>query len=201
MDYLYTMIILLATIPVLLLMTFIALTLRIFIGKSIKSPKYPPVAGTVFGQIFYFNKLHDYLADVAKRHPTFRLLSPDQSEIYTTDPRNIEHILKTNFDKYTKGKNNQDIVTDLFGEGIFAVDGAKWRQQRKLASFEFSNRVLRDFSCKVFRTNAAKLVKIVSEFSTANQVFDVQVSFLKFISFRKKKAWETYNQFLSKIST
>jgi len=186
MDYLYTMVFLLATIPVLLLLTFIALTLRIFIGKSIKSPKYPPVAGTVFGQIFHFNKLHDYLADIAKRHPTFRLLLPDQSEIYTTDTRNIEHILKTNFDKYTKGKYNQDIVTDLFGEGIFTVDGAKWRHQRKLASFEFSNRVLRDFSCKVFRTNAAKLVRIVSEFSMANQVFDVQVSFLKFIRRRKK---------------
>ncbi|KAM7472127.1 hypothetical protein LguiA_010310 [Lonicera macranthoides] len=179
MDYLCIMIILLATIPLLLLITFIALTSRIFIGKSIKSPKYPPVAGTVFGQIFYFNKLHDYLADVAKRHPTFRLLSPDQSEIYTTDTRNIEHILKTNFDKYTKGKYNQDIVTDLFGEGIFAVDGAKWRQQRKLASFEFSNRVLRDFSCKVFRTNAAKLVRIISEFSMANQVFDAQDLLMK----------------------
>lgn len=150
--------------------------LTIIIGKSIGDPDYAPVKGTVFNQLLYFNTLHDYHAQVAKTNPTFRLLAPDQSELYTADPRNIEHILKTNFDKYSKGKYNQDIVTDLFGEGIFAVDGDKWRQQRKLASFEFSTRVLRDFSCSVFRRNAAKLVRVISEFSHQGQVFDMQVS-------------------------
>lgn len=84
-------------------------------------------------------------------------------------------MLKTNFDKYSKGKYNQEIMTDLFGEGIFAVDGDKWRQQRKLASFEFSTRVLRDFSCSVFRRNGAKLVKLISEIAIAERVFDMQV--------------------------
>lgn len=101
--------------------------------------------------------------------------------MYTTDIRNIEHVLKTKFDKYTKGKYNQDIVTDLFGKGIFAVDGDKWRQQRKLASFEFSTRVLRDFSCSVFRRNAAKLVRVVSEMAIAGQIFDMQVSSTVFL--------------------
>lgn len=65
-------------------------------------------------------------------------------------------------------------MTDLFGKGIFAVDGGKWKQQRKLASFEFSTRVLRDFSCTVFRNNAAKLVGVVSEFANGNGVLDIQ---------------------------
>ncbi|KAI3701061.1 hypothetical protein L2E82_45704 [Cichorium intybus] len=163
-----------ATTLLLILITLLALILKTFIGKSIKNPKYPPVVGTVFDQLFYFKKLHDYFADIALKHPTFRFLLPDQSEVYTTDVRNIEHILKTNFDNYSKGEYNKDVVTDLFGNGIFAVDGAKWKQQRKLASFEFSTRVLRDFSCTVFRENAAKLVRVVSEFATANKVFDVQ---------------------------
>lgn len=99
--------------------------------------------------------------------------------MYTTDIRNIEHVLKTNFDKYTKGKYNQDILTDLFGKGIFTVDGDKWRQQRKLASFEFSTRVLRDFSCSVFRRNAAKLVRVVSEMAIADQIFDMQDTLMR----------------------
>ncbi|CAH1412099.1 unnamed protein product [Lactuca virosa] len=164
----------LATTLLLVLITFLALILKIFIGKSIKDPKYTPVVGTVFGQLFYFNKLHDYFTDNALKHPTFRLLAPDQSELYTTDVRNIEHILRTNFENYSKGEYNKDIVTDLFGNGIFAVDGVKWKQQRKLASFAFSTRVLRDFSCTVFRKNAANLVRVVSEFAKANKVFDVQ---------------------------
>lgn len=150
--------------------------LKIFTGKSIRNPQYPPVAGTVFGQVFYFNRLHDYLAELGKKHRTFRLLAPDQSELYTTDIQNIEHVLKTSFHKYSKGQYNVDIVTDLFGQGIFIADGVKWRQQRKLASHEFSTRVLRDFSCTVFRKNATKLVKTVSEFSMASTVFDIQVS-------------------------
>lgn len=155
---------------------FCFLLLRIFTNKSIKNPNYPPVMGTVFHQLLYFNKLYDHQAEVAEKHRTFRLLTPIQSEIYTTDTRNIEHVLKTNFANYSKGQHNRDIFMDLFGEGIFAVDGGAWRHQRKLASFEFSTRVLRDFSCAVFRTNAAKLAGKVKEFSDAGRVFDVQVT-------------------------
>ncbi|XP_021856522.1 cytochrome P450 704C1 [Spinacia oleracea] len=158
----------------LLLFVFVlAVFIKIFSGKSIRSPNYPPVKGTVFHQLFYFNKLYDQQTETARKHPTFRLLAPDQSEFYTTDVRNIEHILKTSFDKYAKGKYNRDILIDLFGEGIFAVDGDKWRQQRKLSSFEFSARVLRDFSCAVFRRNAAKFVRIISQISKANDILDI----------------------------
>ncbi|KAF8028235.1 hypothetical protein BT93_E0980 [Corymbia citriodora subsp. variegata] len=161
-------------IPVALSITFALLLLKTFTGKSLRSSKYPPVHGTVFGQLLYFNQLYDYQNRVARRLPTFRLLAPGQSEIYTVDPRNVEHILKTKFDEYTKGEYNIDIVKDLFGEGIFAVDGDKWKKQRKVASFEFATRVLRDFSCSVFRKNAAKLVKVTEELSAASEGFDMQ---------------------------
>jgi len=161
-------------LAIFLAICFIMVT--IFKGKSIGDPKYAPVKGTVFNQLFYFNKLYDYHAQMAKIHPTYRLLAPNQSELYTIDVRNIEHVLKTNFDKYSRGKYSQDIMIDLFGEGIFVVDGDKWKQQRKLSSYEFSTRVLRDFSCYVFRKNAAKLVKVISEFYHEGLVFDMQVS-------------------------
>ncbi|KAL6499347.1 hypothetical protein OROHE_026010 [Orobanche hederae] len=150
------------------------LFLKIFIGKSIRNPEYPPVVGTVFGQFFYYNRLYDYQTGLARKHKTSRLLAPDISEIYTTEPKNIEYILKTNFSNYAKGEVNQDIWRDLFGQGILVVDGEKWRQQRKLASSEFSTRVLRDFSCSVFRKNAAQLVSTVCGFSKTYQFFDAQ---------------------------
>ncbi|KAL5572001.1 hypothetical protein UlMin_021598 [Ulmus minor] len=174
MDILNTIITFISIFLILLLLFFSLLMLRIFTGKSINNPSYHPIHGTVFNQLFYFSKLYDHQTKVATKFPTFRLLAPEQSEVYTIDTRNIEHILKTNFDKYSKGKYNQDIVADLFGQGIFAVDGEKWRQQRKLASYEFSTSVLRDFSCSVFRRNAAKLVGVVSEFSVAGLIFDMQ---------------------------
>ncbi|PIN01446.1 Abieta-7,13-dien-18-ol hydroxylase [Handroanthus impetiginosus] len=147
MDIFYAIFCIFTTTILLLLLLFSALVLRIFLGKSIKNPNYPPVVGTVFDQVFYFKRLYDYQTGAAKKHKTSRLLAPDQSEIYTIEPRNIEHILKTNCSKYSKGQYNQEIWSDLFGRGIFVVDGDKWKQQRKLASFEFSTRVLREFSC------------------------------------------------------
>ncbi|GAB4844391.1 hypothetical protein Ancab_037755 [Ancistrocladus abbreviatus] len=173
MDSFSAIITFIASILLLLFILIVTLIFKIFTKKSINNPHYPPINGTVFHQLLYFNRLYDYQTEVAKKHPTFRLLAPDQSEIYTADVRNVEHILKSSFDKYSKGKYNRDILSDLFGEGIFAVNGEKWRQQRKLASFEFSTRVLRDFSCSVFRRSAAKLAGLVSEFAKANQVFDI----------------------------
>ena len=176
MDIL-TIILTFIAVSLFLLFLYISIiALKVFSGQSIKNPNYPPVHGTVFHELFYYRKLLDYHTETAKKHRTFRVLGPGQSDTYTTDIRNIEHILKTNFDKYCKGKYNQDIVVDLFGQGIFAVDGDKWRQQRKLASFEFSTRVLRDYSFAVFRRNATKLVRIVHKSSNDGQAFDMQAS-------------------------
>ncbi|XP_044492340.1 cytochrome P450 704C1-like isoform X2 [Mangifera indica] len=70
-------------------------------------------------------------------------------------------------------------MKDLFGQGILNVDGEKWRQQRKLASLEFSTRDLQSYSCAVFKTNAVKVVKVVSEFAIAGRIFDMQDMMMK----------------------
>lgn len=66
-------------------------------------------------------------------------------------------------------------MRDLFGDGIFAVDGDKWRHQRKLASYEFSTKVLREFSTSVFRRSAARLVSEIFSCVEAKKVIDLQV--------------------------
>ena len=75
-----------------------------------------------------------------------------------------------------QGDYNYTLLRDLLGDGIFTVDGEKWRQQRKLSSYEFSTKVLRDFSSVIFRQNVAKLAKVLSEAAKSNQVVDIQVS-------------------------
>ena len=75
-----------------------------------------------------------------------------------------------------QGDHNYDNLSGLLGDGIFVVDGHKWRQQRKVSSYEFSTKVLRDFSSVIFRKNVAKLANIVSEAAKANQSMDIQVS-------------------------
>uniref|UniRef100_A0A166E3K3 Cytochrome P450 n=1 Tax=Daucus carota subsp. sativus TaxID=79200 RepID=A0A166E3K3_DAUCS len=180
MDFPYAIFTIIATLPLLLLICFFALLVKIFTRKSIGNPAYPPVAGTVLSLLINFNRIYDYLTELAAKHQTFRLLAEDQSEIYTTEGRNIEHILKSSFDKYNKGQYLQGITNDLLGQGIFVVDGASWRQQRKLASVEFSTRMLRDFSCNIFRKNAVKLIRAVSQLSLSADIFDIQELLMRY---------------------
>ncbi|KAJ3706682.1 hypothetical protein LUZ61_010387 [Rhynchospora tenuis] len=100
--------------------------------------------------------------------------------VYTVDPANVEYILKLNFSNYGKGDFNYDILRDLLGDGIFVVDGDKWRQQRKIAIFEFSTKVLRDYSSRVFKDSASELSGIISKLASCNQMLDIKDLFMKY---------------------
>nr|CAB3495450.1 unnamed protein product [Digitaria exilis] len=148
--------------------------------KKAKSKRYAPVVGTVFHQMYHVRRLHDYHTDLFREHKTFQLLAPaGRRQIYTCDPAVVEHILRTNFANYGKGPFNYENMTDLLGDGIFAVDGEKWRQQRKIASYDFSTRALRDFSGAVFKRNAAKLAGVVAGCAASGEPMDFQDLALK----------------------
>lgn len=78
-------------------------TAQILARKLTKAKKkHPPIAGTVLHQLLNFDRVHDYMTDLAGKHKTYRLLGPFRNEIYTSNPANVEYILKTNFDNYGK---------------------------------------------------------------------------------------------------
>ncbi|KNA12205.1 hypothetical protein SOVF_127210 [Spinacia oleracea] len=147
--------------------------------KNGERKKFHPIGGTMIHQLLNFKKLHHYMTRLAAKHKTYRLLTPFRNEIYTSDPANVEFILKTNFDNYGKGGYNYDNLSDLLGDGIFAVDGEKWRTQRKISSYEFSTRMLRDYSSKIFRKNVVKLADIIADAANSNQIMDIQELFMK----------------------
>ncbi|PKA52314.1 Cytochrome P450 704C1 [Apostasia shenzhenica] len=120
-----------------------------------------------------------YHTNLARKNKTFRLIKPSHSEIYTNDPANVEHFMKSNFSNYTRDEFNRNVMKDLFGDGIFSVDGEKWRHQKKLASYEFSTKVLRDFSSIVFR---AKLRiwqndKMIAQVNCIDYIVSVSLAF------------------------
>lgn len=67
-------------------------------------------------------------------------------------------------------------MKDLLGDGIFAVDGVKWQHQRKVASIDFSRRILRDYSTQTFRDNVKKLAVLIWEAAITNTRIDIQVT-------------------------
>lgn len=95
--------------------------------------------------------------------------------ILTANPRNIEYILKSNFNNYPKGKQFTEILGDFLGVGIFNVDGESWNAQRKFASHEFSAKLLREsvFSAldDVVRT---RLEPMLNSLADSNVILDFQ---------------------------
>uniref|UniRef100_A0A0A9EHW0 CYP704A10 n=1 Tax=Arundo donax TaxID=35708 RepID=A0A0A9EHW0_ARUDO len=152
--------------PALIALSLLLLLLPLYLARrrrgAGKNQKYPPVAGTIVHLMLKFGRLLEYQTELSRRYRTFRMLTPTCSYVYTVEPANVEYILKTNFANYGKGTLLHDVAEDLLGDGIFVVDGAKWRTQRKVASHEFSTRVLRDYSSAVFRDTAAELAGIVA---------------------------------------
>ncbi|XP_051142913.1 cytochrome P450 704C1-like [Andrographis paniculata] len=144
-----------------------------------KKKRYHPVRGTVIHSLINFDRLHDFISDLAQEDATFRILYPNNSDVYTSDPANVEYILKTNFDNYGKGHLHHDLLRDLLGEGIFTVDGEKWRHQRKMSSFEFSTRNLKEFSGGVFKRNAAKLARMVAAAVASDEAAEIQDMLMK----------------------
>ncbi|KAL3536921.1 hypothetical protein ACH5RR_000287 [Cinchona calisaya] len=178
MEFLYSPFSLAATFLLLGLIVFAVITRKIQENHG-KKKRYHPIAGTMLDQLINFHRLHHYMTDLATKHKTYRLITPFRNEVYTSNPANVEYILKTKFENYGKGTYNYTILKDLLGDGIFTVDGDKWREQRKISSFEFSTRVLRDFSSVIFKKNVAKLANIISEAANFKQIIDIQDLFMK----------------------
>ncbi|KAK6145647.1 hypothetical protein DH2020_022467 [Rehmannia glutinosa] len=152
-------------LPLYVVVGFVVASIVTYVRELMSDAHRPPVAGPMINQLINFKRLFDYQITLARKYRTYRLITDSHSEVYTADPLN--------------GEYNCDIMKDLFGDGIFAVDGKKWRHQRKLASYEFSAKVLRDFSSTVFRTNAAKLALKVYKEALANREMDLQDLLMK----------------------
>jgi hypothetical protein len=89
--------------PILIAIVLAAFVIKIHGNRLFdKKRKYHPVAGTILHQLLNFHRLLEYMTDLTNKRKTYRLLSFTRSEVYTSNPANIEHILVTNFSNYGK---------------------------------------------------------------------------------------------------
>lgn len=76
---------------------------------------------------------------VNKLGTTFSIRILNDYRLCTMNPLNIQRILATDFEHYTKGKFFNDITSAMLGEGVFNSDGDLWQFHRKstLNKFQF----------------------------------------------------------------
>ncbi|KAL9284421.1 Cytochrome P450 94B1 [Arabidopsis thaliana] len=141
-----------------------------------------PTSYPLIGSILSFNKnrhrLLQWYTDLLRLSPSQTItvdLLFGRRTIITANPENVEHILKTNFYNFPKGKPFTDLLGDLLGGGIFNSDGELWSSQRKLASHEFTMRSLREFTFEILREEVQnRLIPVLSSAVDCGETVDFQ---------------------------
>lgn len=96
-----------------------------------------------------FTNLCDWYTHLLKNSPTGTIHIHVLGNTITSNPENVEYILKTNFSNYPKGKPFSTILGDLLGRGIFNADGESWKFQRKMASLELGSVAIRSYAMEL----------------------------------------------------
>ncbi|XVE72988.1 hypothetical protein DITRI_Ditri11bG0082100 [Diplodiscus trichospermus] len=96
-------------------------------------------------------------------------------QIFTSNPANVQHILKTHFFNYQKGHFFISSLFDFLGNGIFNVDGESWKFQRQISSHEFNTKSLRKFVETVVDAELHdRLIPMFSDAAPGKTVLDLQ---------------------------
>ena len=95
---------------------------------------------------------------LARRHGHVVRFRGLYSAYQITHPRDIEHVLQTNAQNYTKGRNYKKFIPAT-GNGLLVSDGAVWRRQRRLAQPAFHRQRLAAFAAVMAREAEAQAAR------------------------------------------
>lgn len=110
--------------------------------RDLPGPKGLPLLGNVL-QI-QLSKVHLVLERWAREHgPTFVFWMGRDPIAVFADPKVCDRILRDRPDGFTRSTKLRRIFAELGADGVFAAEGAAWRQQRKLAVHALAQRHLR----------------------------------------------------------
>uniref|UniRef100_A0A0G7ZNT9 Cytochrome P450 CYP86K6 n=1 Tax=Picea glauca TaxID=3330 RepID=A0A0G7ZNT9_PICGL len=127
---------------------FIAVIISGYFMKLKRNKGYPvnwPVFGMVPSLLWNLSNRYDWATGILSRNNgTFRFKGPWGSdslfEVVTCSPENLEYILKTEFLNFPKGRYFNSVFFDVFGDGLFTVDGELWKRQRKSVAMVLASR-------------------------------------------------------------
>ncbi|XP_008790365.1 cytochrome P450 94A1-like [Phoenix dactylifera] len=138
-----------------------------------KQPNSAARAGSFYELMKNSHRILDWTAELLAASPTGTVTT--FMGVVTSNPSNVEHILKNRFDNYPKGDRSTTILADFLGRGIFNSDGDHWKLQRKTASLEFNTKTIRTFVLHNIRREVAGcLLPILAAAAAAGEVLDLQ---------------------------
>ncbi|KAE8909105.1 hypothetical protein PF005_g8339 [Phytophthora fragariae] len=141
-----------------------------------------PVLGNTLDLLwFQRHRLHDWMTEqsLASGGKPWLLTGVGQRpRVVVTSPAAYEDVFKTQFDVFVRGPG--ETVLEVLGEGIFNVDGDKWRHQRRVTSHLFSMHMLKDCMNAVVREKAVKLRQVLATCAERGQPVSMKSLLNKF---------------------
>lgn len=123
------------------------------------------------------SRIYDWILEQCREHRgepwRVRVLGRPPAVVLSS-PEAMEDILKTQFHVFVKGSAIATISHDLLGDGIFVVDGSKWRHQRKAASHFFSMNRIRDAMEHVVRAHSALLTAKLQDAADSGETMNIK---------------------------
>ncbi|XP_010414809.1 PREDICTED: alkane hydroxylase MAH1-like [Camelina sativa] len=129
--------------------------------KSHKSPLFKnwPFLGMIPGLVVEIHRIYDWMVEALEASDLNLVFKgawfTGTDLLLTADPRNIHHILSSNFQNYPKGPEFKKIF-DILGDGIVAADSELWEDLRKSNHTLFHHK---DFLELAVSSNISKLEK------------------------------------------
>lgn len=137
-------------------------------------PIHYPFLGVLVEVARNQHRLMDWLSDTtrAAKNRSWTMSGPVDNTpfVVVTTGENLEHVLKSNFSNYVKGERLHFMLRDFLGEGIFATDGEKWRDHRKIASHMFSMRILKSDMFRVFVSQSNAFLSVLEKLDDGQSI-------------------------------
>ncbi|KAJ0407058.1 hypothetical protein P43SY_005331 [Pythium insidiosum] len=143
----------------------------------------PLVGNTLDLMFFQLPRLHDWITEQCLRlgGRTWRLdVLGAPPLVVVSSVAAFEDVLKTQFEVFDKGPRMNRIFRSVAGDGIVAVDGDKWRQQRKALSHLFTRRQFRDAISEAIHRNVQQLGHVLELTATRGSTLDLGEAFHAF---------------------
>ncbi|KAI3700311.1 hypothetical protein L2E82_44937 [Cichorium intybus] len=176
-------------LPIVIISLLVILFLRLFRRRHslVKTPcpQSYPLIGNLIGFLRNRHRFHDWVCDMLSTTPSLTLQVNGflglSHGICTADPTNVHHLLRSNFPNYIKGRRYTSVLHELLGTGIFNSDGHLWSSQRKIASYEFNTKSLRNFITDTLKSQLSRsLIPHLSSAADAGETLDLQQVLRKF---------------------
>ncbi|KAL3670173.1 hypothetical protein V7S43_004488 [Phytophthora oleae] len=141
-----------------------------------------PVIGNMLELFKNSHRFHDWMAEQCIAHNgVFKLYLPGQSDLLVTAaPEHYEHVVKTQFEHFSKGHQQYDMFVDLMGHSVLIIEGERWKCHRRLLVRLFSARALREHMTSVIQKHTLLLQNVLLKATVAKKPVDLYMLMHRF---------------------